>query len=642
MAESAIGSRPSTASRYRLEELLIDVGRRQVWRGDTEIPLPGLSFDLLLELVRSCPNLVTYDQLMASVWPGLVVSPETVTQRVKLVRDALGDDARSPRYVSGIRGRGYRVIGRVEALPDPSESPSLRSKLWHPRHMAMAAAGLVFVLVVIGWLASRRYASDESGEAAIPAQTIAVLPFENLSGDPANDYLGDGLSEDLTDRLANVPGLRVSARVSSLYFKDRQETAQAIGRLLGVRHLVEGSVRKSGNSLRVTAQLIDTASGYHLWSGRFDRPFSDVLAIQEEISLAILEDLDVQVIDKARALVMQGATTSPEALDLYLKARKLDQRWQPDTNERAIEYYERAIALDPAFAAAYLRLADAIASRGQASVEPPSAESNVTLIEPYIRKAIELDPDSADAHAFLARNLLTRFDMEGMRREMRAAEDLNPSSELALYHLTQLYAFVGWPPEKAIEYAEQWVRIDPLNPWAACNVAIAQGYAFKFDDALQTMDRLIERDPNFWVAHYVRTWPLLELGRSQDALASAKRAVELHPSPETRGDLALVYARMGDSEKAREVLNEIPDSRGTGQPDPLFEASIALAHGNLEVALSGVRRSYAEGNHFVVNLLVSPDMVPLHGRSEYQQVVRRLGLERRVAHTADYVRRRGK
>jgi TolB-like protein/DNA-binding winged helix-turn-helix (wHTH) protein len=640
MADGPTGSRPSTASRYRLEELLIDVGRRQVWRGDTEIPLPGLSFDLLLELVRSSPNLVTYDQLMSGVWPGIVVSPETVTQRVKLVRDALGDDARSPRYVSGIRGRGYRVIGRVEALPDPADSPAPQARRLRTLALAIAAGASALVLGLIGWLAIRTPVPPQTGEAAIPPQTIAVLPFENLSGDPANDYLGDGLGEELIDRLANVPGLRVSARVSSAHFKDRNETAQVIGRTLGVRHLVEGSVRKSGGSLRITAQLIDTDTGFHIWSKRYDRAFSDVLAIQEEISLAILEGLDVPVIDKARAIVMQGATKSPEALDLYLQARKLDQKWQPDTNERAIKNYERAIALDSGFAAAYLRLADAIASRGQAAPSSPVAPGDSILN--YIRRAVELEPRSADAHAILARWLLGSFDMDGMRREMRAAEDLNPSSEMALYHLTQLYAFIGWPPEKAIEYAARWVRIDPLNPWAACNVAIAQGHAFQFPEALLTVERVIDREPDFWVAHFIRTWLLGALGRSQDALASAQRTVELHPIADTRADLAMAYARAGDLPRARNMLTEL---RVPGRQEgfgALHEATIALALGDLETALSAIEQSFAENDHFVIDLLLSPDMVPLHGRPEFQQMVRRLGLERRVAYTAEYVRKRGK
>lgn len=472
------------------------------------------------------------------------------------------------------------------------------------------------------------------------SQTIAVLPFENLSGDPAQDYLGEGLSEELLNRLANVPGLQVSARTSSAYFKQsRPETVQTIGKMLGVRHLVEGSVRKSGDMLRVHAQLIDTKTGYHLWSQSFDKAFSDVLAIQEEISLAILKGLDVPVVDHARAEIMRHATTSPAALDLYLRARRLDHKWKAAENEQAIALYKKAISLDPNFAVAYLRLADAIAARGQAGA--PSKDSEGELIEPYIRKAIELDPDSADAHARLARALLDRFNIDGMRHEMRAAEQLNPSSELALYHLTQLYAFIAWPPEKAIDYAEQWVRIDPLNSWAACNVAIAQYHAFRFDDALDTVDRVTERDPDFWVAQWIRTWLLFELDRDTDALVSAQRASELHPSADTATDLAVAYARLGDTSWARELLAKSGNREALQVIKPHHEAQVALALGDLEAALKAVERSFAEPNSFAVELLLWPDMVPLHGRPEFQKMVRQLGLERRVAYTAEYVRNRG-
>jgi len=557
-------------------------------------------------------------------------------------------DAQSPQVQEVLRALGT-VIARRHAADSPTANHrsapptpvdhSARSR-WTTRRIARYAIPAVLLLSGLAYFWWGRQTEGTIEQARAP-QTIAVLPFDNLSGDASYDYLGEGLSEELLHRLAGVPGLQVSARTSSAHFGGKHgDTIQAIGKALGVAYVVEGSVRKSGDALRVTAQLIDSGTGFHVWSRTFDRTFADVLAIQEEISLAILAGLDVPIIQKSRAAVMSHATSSPQALDLYLQARKLDQRWEAATNERAIAYYERAIALDPGFAAAHLRLADAIASRGQAAPEKVR-ESDDAVIEQHIRKAIELDPYSADAHAFLARWLLIRFDMEGMKREIRAAEDLNPNSELALYHLAQLYGFVGWPPEKAIDYAEQWVRIDPLNPWAACNVALAQQYAFRFGDALRTMDGVIKRDPDFWVAHFVRTWQLLELGRNEDALVSARKAFELHPSDETRGDLAVIHARKGDTERARELLSENRHLGGT-KFDPPYEARVALALGDLESAMSAVERSYAQGDVFIFDVLLSPDMVPLHGRPEFQQIVKRLGLERRVAYTAEHARNRRK
>jgi adenylate cyclase len=466
-------------------------------------------------------------------------------------------------------------------------------------------------------------------------QSIAVLPFANLSGDAAYDYLGEGFSEELIDRLSSVPGLLVSARTSSAYFtQGRKETVQTIGKTLGVRHVVEGSVRKSGNLLRITAQLIDTNTGYHLWSQSFDRPFTDVLEVQTEISFAILGGLDIPIMDKARAAIMRHSTTSADALDLYLQARRLDQKWEVAENQQAIALYEKAIAIDPNFAAAYLRLAHAMGARIQIAQLWKKESEQDPREEELFRRAIELNPNSADAHAMLARSLFASLDMEGVRREMRIAESLNPNRELALEYLSQLNSFVGWPPEKAIDYAERWVRIDPLNPWAACNVAIGQQNAFRFADSLRTLDQVIEREPDYWVAHFVRTWTLHSLGRHPEALASARRALELHDAVETRTDMVTTHAAVGETRKARKLADELLATGGNVKFPPNLHAQMGLALRDREMTLSALERGYAERDQFIVNILLSPDAIALHGEPRFHKIVRELGLEQRLSHTA--------
>ncbi|HET9446749.1 MAG TPA: winged helix-turn-helix domain-containing protein, partial [Steroidobacteraceae bacterium] len=227
-------------------------------RDGAEIPLPKLSFDLLLALIRAAPNLVSIDGLMHEVWPNLVVNPETVSQRVKLLRDALGDNPHTPRYIEGLRGRGYRMIAPVSRVaPGPREqvgdalgsAPDLAQPRSSARVLAYAAVAGVVVLVSAFLLRNydRPRAPTQATEAVTSSPlSLAVLPFENLGADATDDYLADGLSEELINRLANVPGLRVSARTSSAYFgRRRAETAQTIGRMLGVAFLLEGSVRKS-------------------------------------------------------------------------------------------------------------------------------------------------------------------------------------------------------------------------------------------------------------------------------------------------------------------------------------------------------------------------------------------------------------
>jgi TolB-like protein/DNA-binding winged helix-turn-helix (wHTH) protein len=641
MESDAKGKLLSTASRYRLDDLLIDVARRQVLRGTTEITLPGLSFDLLLVLVRAAPNLLTYDELMQRVWPGLVVSSETITQRVKLVRDALGDDARAPRYIKGIHGRGYLVIGRVEVLQADEQSRSStestrRGRSWTNTSKVLAAAAVAGVLVLISVFLLRnsdrpRDLTQATENVTGSSLSLAVLPFENLSADAADDYLVDGLSEELINRLANVPGLQVSARTSSTYFRQRRaETAQTIGRMLGVAFLVEGSVRRSGQTLRVTAQLVDARTGFHVASHVLERPFSDVLAMQDEISLAILEKLEVPLIEQARAAMLSRRTSSPKALDLYLQARHADQQWTLPENDRAIGLYRKAIALDGKFSLAYLALANALMARTQIAQLPPR-HAGVSEAEALLRTAIELDPDSADVHAVMATLLMSRLKLGAAEEEARLAESLNPGTEGALYHLAKYYAFVGWPPDKGIGYAERWFRIDPLNPWAECNVAIAQLHAHRYEDSLRTIDRVMQREPSYWVGQFIRTGALIELGRLDEALVSARRAVELHDSVETRTDLAVVYALRGEVPASQQIVTDLLTAHSQAYLRPSLRSSLAVALGDTEGALTALEQSIPESDSDAIQNLHWRLFSPLHDEPRFQDVVRRFGQERRFA-----------
>ncbi|TLY74516.1 MAG: hypothetical protein E6K43_08190 [Gammaproteobacteria bacterium] len=287
----------SPATRYQVDDLIIDLGQQRVTRAGNDIPLPHLSFELLVTLARAAPDLVTFDQLTERVWTGLVITPETISQRVKLVRDALGDDPHAPRYIAGVRGRGYRMVATVRPLADrrrssPAEGPDA------PIEAAGAAArppvlgwlgGILAVALLLAapWAISRYLRGPAPAELSPgapgsvvvqPPRTIAVLPLIDMSPAGGNAYLGDGLAQELSARLARIRGLRVAARTSAFAFKDRRADVHTIAQTLGVRHILEGSVRREGDHLRVTAQLIDAGSGYNVWSQTYDRTWQDLLA----------------------------------------------------------------------------------------------------------------------------------------------------------------------------------------------------------------------------------------------------------------------------------------------------------------------------------------------------------------------------
>src|SRR6266850_993263 len=289
------------ATGYQVDDLIIDLGQQRVTRAGNDIPLPQLSFELLVTLARAAPDLVTFDQLTERVWTGLVITPETISQRVKLVRDALGDDPHAPRYIAGVRGRGYRMVATVRPLADrrrssPADVPGPRVLGWLGGILAVA------LLLAAPWAISRYLRGPQPAEpfagapgsvVVQPPRTIAVLPLLDMSPAGGNAYLGDGLAQELSARLARIRGLRVAARTSAFVFKDRRADVRTIAQTLGVRHILEGSVRRDGDHLRVTAQLIDTSSGYNVWSQTYDRTWQDLLAIEDDLARSIIGALQL-------------------------------------------------------------------------------------------------------------------------------------------------------------------------------------------------------------------------------------------------------------------------------------------------------------------------------------------------------------
>lgn len=632
---------------FRVDDLVIDIGRQRVLRNGQEIPLAGLSFDLLLTLVRAAPNVLTYDQLMDRVWPAQVINLETVTQRVKLVRDALGDNSRSPRYILGIRGRGYRMVAPVtpafkEAEPaagasdvpaEPPTSVAPKQRWITPRRLAAVTAAIALGVAILGMAPQLRSLllpgeAEPTSIVVQPPRTIAVLPFSNFSGDAESEYFGDGLAEELLGKLAHVPGLQVAARTSAFHFKDRNETAQTIGRALGVRHLLEGSVRKVGTRVRVTSQLIDATTGYQLWSQTFDREITDILAIQDEIALAVVDGLNVALVEEARAALLRPETQSVEALDLYLRARYLSQEWRlPDLNQ-AVELYERAIALDPAFAAAYLGLAYALFARGEFGVSQQNPAH--PRIRALLGKALELNPQSGDAHALLGFVMFQTYDFAGAERELELAERLNPNGEHVLYALAAFNTTTGWPPDKAIEYAEQWARLDPLNPWANSFVAIAYWEANRPERALAEIDKVIAANGDYWVAHFIRTPTLIDLDRHEEALASAKRVLQLNPDwGFATSDLATTYALAGNVEQALKYMREFEQRQPASW---CARAGILMALKDHEGAIVALQNAYTARDPLLTETLHYRQFLSLHGDARFQRLVELLGQERRVEH----------
>ena len=350
--------------RYRIGDLVLDAGTRRVKRGDDVLAVSGLTFDLLLALAESAPNLVSHDELARSVWSGRPVTPETITQRVKLLRDALSDDAGAPRYVELVRGQGYRLMPDVEPAPVPR-----RERAGRPFRWAWAVAGILGLVGVGAWL-------FEPG----PPPSIAVMPFVDMSPDGDQGHLADGIAEELINSLASLDGLQVTSRTASFAFGNSDEDLAAIGEHLGVAAILEGSVRKSGGDIRITVQLVEADTGFHLWSETFDQELVDIFAIQEQIAIATAGALGVRLGVGSSNAFRGAGTTDFAAYEAYLR-----------------EDYERAIELDPNYAAAWARRGIRIASTMWTNM-PEDAPGIIEQARHFTARALELDPESANAH----------------------------------------------------------------------------------------------------------------------------------------------------------------------------------------------------------------------------------------------------
>ena len=640
--ESAATSQQSTG--YLVDDLIIDLGQRRVTRGGSDIPLPHLSFELLVTLARSAPDVVTFDQLTERVWPGLVITPETISQRVKLVRDALGDDPHAPRYIAGVRGSGYRMVATVRPLKDrrrpapgpelpywiksdgavepgattatpaaasaatATASPATSSSAAVPHALAWLGAALVIALLLAApWAITHYLRAPKVADAAAsgpgvvivqPPRTIAVLPLIDMSPDRSNAYLGDGLAQELSARLARLPGVRVAASTSAFAFRNRTTDARTIAQTLGVRHILEGSVHREGDRLRVTAQLIDGASGYDVWSQTYNRTWHDLMAIEDELARSIISSLRVVLSNELAQRATQPPTTQASAFDLYLAGlAKLHGPGGDASLDEAGESFRQALAEDPKFALAcaglceryalgYDKTRDAVlipqaerACEEALKLDPTLREVSAALAQLYLvsgrseqaaaiyRDAISSDPENADGYIGLGQALDQQHRTADAEGAFRKAVDVEPTYWGAQNALGG-FLFRHGRTSAAIATYRRVTELIPASPLAFNNLGAALLVAGDFQGAAAAFDRSLALEPtssaysNSGTVYYF-------LGRYADAARMFTRATEL-----SRQDHR-VWGNLADA------LWQIEGSRA--EAESAYRRAIGLVHKSLEV-----------------------------------------------------------
>jgi serine/threonine-protein kinase len=468
-------------------------------------------------------------------------------------------------------------------------------------------------------------ASDQKTENAERAITaIAVLPFANVGGDPDNEYFGDGLTDELITGLSRVNALRIASRSSAFAFRGKAMDVRAVGSALNVDAVLEGSVRRAGNRLRIGVQLVSVSDGYHLWSERYDRELTDVFDIQDEISRAIIDTLRPRLVGDVTAPSLKRHTGDPEAYSLYLKGRYYWEK-RPAGTSRAIECFEKAIECDPRYALAYAGLADAYNTLAswEAGVLPPTIGFQKGLN--YAERALQLDPDLAEGHASLGYALLhNRWELDAAICSFTHAIKLNPRYGPAHHWYSHALVADGRLDESLSESVE-YLKVDPVDQISLLHMTWHYLMAHQFDKASAESLRALRDEPNFAWHHVMYGWALLNQGAFDKAESEIGRGVELANSPQVMlSSLAQAQAAAGHRETALASLDRLVDASTTKYVSPYEVGLIHESLGNLDEAFRWWERAYEERSSWLVYIAREHRLRHLHGNPRFDAFVARV------------------
>lgn len=610
---------------YQFGRFRIDVEAGVLFEDDVTVPLPPKAMETLLVLVRHHGNVVTKADLMGAVWPDTFVEEGSLTQHISLLRKIL-HDKRSEDHpvIQTIPKRGYRFILPVAETVDADEPaepppepalPGNRRRIW----ALIALTGIAGVLLLF-WRLSRL---DSGKSSSAPASTIAVLPFANFSSDADADYLGDGLTDDLIHALSKVDGLRVVARTSSFQFRGKARDLRRIGRELRAGLVLEGSIQKDSNKVRVTAQLIDASNGFHLWSGRFDRQFSDIFAIQDEICDAIARALAVQL-SGAAGEAWRGARSpgNLESYTLYLRGLKEWNRRNRAGVSKSREFFERAVELDPDYAPAWAGLADTWIHHGIWNLAPPSEA--FPKAKAAALRASELAPHLAAPHTSLG-YVKGWYDRDHAAAEVsyRRAIALSPSYSWGHQRLAGYLSMAG-RHEEAIQASRRALELDPISAPASGGLALAFFWARRYDLAIEQCRKTRDLDPNYPLTYYYLAHAYEQQRRYGDAMAALTEGIRLWGSSE-RKLLAHLHAVSGRRAEALEILDHISKQPNGGANEPYDMTLIHAALGDKDAALSWLERAVRGYSTWAMFANVDPRLDGIRSEPRFQQAVKALG-----------------
>jgi TolB-like protein/Flp pilus assembly protein TadD len=568
---------------YQFGEFRLDAKGRMLFRGSAPVPLPPKAVDTLLMLVENAGTVIDKEKIIKQVWKDAFVEEGSLTRAISILRKALEQDENGPEYIATISKRGYRFVADVTAISGQSQ----------PQHKLM----------------------------------LVVLPFEDMSGDATQEYLNDGLTEEMITQLSrlNPERLGVIARTSAMTFKKARKSIREIGRELGVSHVLEGSVRRQADRVRIAAQLIQVADETHIWAEAYERNLGDILKLQSEVAQAVAREIRVKLTPREERRLASAAEVPPAAYEAYLKGRHLWNKRTEEGMRRSITQYEEAIRQNPAYAIAYAGIADSyvmLACRGMVPAKEKFRKAKAAA-----RKALDLDSELGEAHGSLAHVRLHDWDWEGLEKDFQKAIQLNPAEPIVYYWYGEFLMSMG-RPEEAIATTQSAHLADPLSPVISSSLAMIFYLARRYDQAVHVLERAHEINPNHFLPHLRMGLVRIQQDRYDNAIRELRTAVTLaDQSTETVAALAMGYAAAGMTNEAEEITDGLEKLQGKRYVLPYNIAKIYAAASDKDKAFGWLERAYEEGNPDLIELNSEPVFDRLRTDARLSDLMRRIGFQ---------------
>jgi TolB-like protein/DNA-binding winged helix-turn-helix (wHTH) protein/Flp pilus assembly protein TadD len=636
--------------RFSFDEFEVDLRSGELWERGNRLRLQDQPFQVLRVLLERRGEIVTRDELKQTLWPAdtFVDFDDGLNTAVRKIRDTLGDSAEKPRYIETIPRRGYRFMGCLSdlrpavisspaeesndspvqefsrsdpsapvVLPAPAQLLSIR---WRVLLTAAAALALFSTALVL------YRGSSAKGTNQPRIKSLAVLPLKNLSADPTQEYLADGMTEALIGRLAGIHDLRVISRTSVMQYKDTKEALPEIAKTLGVDAIVEGSVIRDGNRIRVHAQLIRAATDEHFWSEAYDRELRDVLTLQSDVAQSIAQKVEVTITGEERARLTAARLIAPEVYENYLKGRSiLDKSYSRSGLEESIGYFEEATKRDPTFAPAYVGLADAYDRLGTIFIGTPPSEVRPKVVN-AARKALELDPELAEAHVLLADIYQEQWHWGDAQAEYKRALDLKPNDAAAHVGFAHWLLCQGRTQE-ALTWTERGRELDPIEV-SGTSIGETLFFAHRYDEAIHELRSVLAVQGDSASALWYLGFSLIAKGQPEDAIPVLEKAVSItNRSSGVIGVLISAYAHAGRRKDALRLLDELKQRRQKGYVPAGAFVNAYLGMEDREQAFAWLEHAYQEQSNILQFLKVHPYFDPLRDDPRFKDLLHRVGLD---------------